>query len=71
MLHDKIHIHDRVNFEHTVTKNMEIGDLKSYTHDLINILFKYIKYCKNKWEPAQDCMFVISKNDFWLRMERI
>ena len=40
MLHDKIHIPDWVNFEHTVTKNMEIGDLKSYTHDLINILFK-------------------------------
>ena len=38
MLHDKIHIHDWVNFDHTVTKNMEIGDLKSYTHDLINIL---------------------------------
>ena len=39
-LHDKIHIHDWVNFEHTVTSNMEIGDLKSYTYDLINILFK-------------------------------
>ena len=38
MLHDKIHIHDCVNFDHTVTKNMEIGDLKSYIHDLINIL---------------------------------
>ena len=43
MLQDKIHIHDWVNFERTVTKNMKIGDLKSYTHDLINILFKYIK----------------------------
>ena len=40
MLHDKIHIHDWVNFEHTVMKYMEINDLKSYTHDLINILFK-------------------------------
>ena len=39
MLHDKIHIHDWVNFDHTVTrKKMEIGDLKSYTHDLINKL---------------------------------
>ena len=37
MLHDKIHIHDWVNFDHAVTKNMEIGDLKSYTHDLIKI----------------------------------
>ena len=36
MLHDKIHIHDWVNFEHPVTNNMEIGDLKSYTHDLIH-----------------------------------
>ena len=40
MLHNKIHIHDWVNFEHMVMKNMEIGDLKFYTHDLINILFK-------------------------------
>ena len=40
MLHDKIRIHDWVNFDHTVTKNMEIGDLKSDTHYLINILFK-------------------------------
>ena len=40
MLQDKIHIHDWVKFEHTVTKYMEIGDLKSYTHDLIHILFK-------------------------------
>ena len=32
MLHDKIHIHDWVNFDHTVTKNMGIGDLKFYTH---------------------------------------
>ena len=40
MLHDKIHLHDWVNFDRTVTKNMEIGDLKSYTQDLINILFK-------------------------------
>ena len=29
-----------VNFEHTVMKKIEIGDLKSYTHNLINILFK-------------------------------
>ena len=43
MLHDKIHIHDWVNFKHTVTMYMEINDLKSYTSDLINILFKYIK----------------------------
>ena len=35
-----IHIHDWGNFDHTVKKNMEIDDLKSYTHDLINILFK-------------------------------
>ena len=27
-LHDKIQIDDWVNFEHTVTKNIEIGDLK-------------------------------------------
>ena len=40
MLYDKIHIHDWVNIDHAVTKKMEIGDLKSYTHDLINILFK-------------------------------
>ena len=39
-LHNKIHIDDWVNFEPTVTKNMEIGDIKSYTYDLINILFK-------------------------------
>ena len=26
-----------------VTKNVEIYDLKSYTHDLINILFKEVK----------------------------
>ena len=38
-LQDKIHIHDWVYFEHTVTKNVEICVLKSYTHDLINILF--------------------------------
>ena len=31
-LHDKIHIHDWVNFDHTVMKNVEISDLKSYTH---------------------------------------
>ena len=31
-LHDKIHIYDWVNFERTVTKNMEIGDLKSPKH---------------------------------------
>ena len=37
MLHDKIHIHDWVNFDHTMTKNMEIGDLKSCTHDFIKI----------------------------------
>ena len=36
MLHDKIHIHDWVNFEHTVMKYIEISDLKSYTRDLIN-----------------------------------
>ena len=42
MLHDKIYIHDWVNFEHTVTKYMENGDLKS-SHDLINILFKYCR----------------------------
>ena len=36
----KIHIQDWVYYEHTVTKNMEICDLKSYTRDLINILFK-------------------------------
>ena len=42
-LQDKIHIHDWVYFEHTVTKNMEICDLKSYTNDLIYILFKLIK----------------------------
>ena len=39
-LQDKIPIHDLVYFEHTVTKNMEICDLKFYSHDLINILFK-------------------------------
>ena len=36
MLNEKIQVHDWANFDHTVTKNMEIGDLKSYTHDLIN-----------------------------------
>ena len=40
LLKYKWYIHDWVNFEHTVTKNMEIGDLKSFTYDLINILFK-------------------------------
>ena len=40
MLHDKIHLHDWVNFEHKVMKDMEIDDLKSYTHDLINNIFK-------------------------------
>ena len=39
-LQDKIHIHDWVYFEHTVTKSIEICDLKSYTRDLINILFE-------------------------------
>ena len=34
MLHDKIHIHDWVNFDHTVTKNMEIDDLKSYGREI-------------------------------------
>ena len=34
-LHDKIHIRDWVNFEQKVMKNLEIGDLKSYTYDLI------------------------------------
>ena len=43
-LQDKNHIHNWVYFEYTVTKNMEICDLNSYTHDLINILFKLIEY---------------------------
>ena len=33
-------MHDWVYFEYTGTKNLEICDLDSYTHDLINILFK-------------------------------
>ena len=41
-LQEKIHIHDWVYFEFTVTKNIEICDLNSDTNDLIiyNILFK-------------------------------
>ena len=39
-MQDKIHIHDWAYFQHTATKNMDICDLKSYTHDLINTLFK-------------------------------
>ena len=42
-LQEKIHIHDWLYFEYMVTKNMEICDLNSYTHDLSNILFKYIE----------------------------
>ena len=39
-LQEKIHIHDWVYFEHSVTKNIEICDLESYTYDLIYIFFK-------------------------------
>ena len=38
-LQDKIHIHDWVYFDNTVTKNVEICYLNSYTHTFINILF--------------------------------
>ena len=53
MLHDKIHIHDWVNFEHTVTKNMEIRDLKSFTHDLISILFNKSNNAKINESPLK------------------
>ena len=33
-------MHDWVYFEYTVMKNMEICDLNSCTHDLINIFLK-------------------------------
>ena len=36
----KIHIHDWAYFDYTVTKNMEICDLNSYTHTFISLLFK-------------------------------
>ena len=39
-LQDKILIHDWFYFENMMMGNMEICDLNSYTHDLINILFK-------------------------------
>ena len=39
-LQDKIHIHDWVYFEYKATKNMEICDLNSCTHDLINVSLK-------------------------------
>ena len=39
-LQDKIRIHNWVYFDYTVTKNVEICELNSCTHDLINILFK-------------------------------
>ena len=32
--------HTRLVLQNTMTRNMEICDLNSYTHDLINILFK-------------------------------
>ena len=32
--------HTRLVLQNTVTRNMEICDLNSYTHDLINILSK-------------------------------
>ena len=43
-MQDKIHRHDWFNFENTVTSNMEICDFNSYTHHLINILFKQIEF---------------------------
>ena len=38
------HTRDWFYFENTVKRNMEICDLNSYTHELINILFKQIQF---------------------------
>ena len=39
-----MHDHDWLYFENPVRRNMEICDLNSYAHDLINILLKLIEF---------------------------
>ena len=48
----------QLQYVHTVTKNMEIFDLKSYTHNLINILSNRSNNAKIDESPLKIVLYV-------------